>query len=156
LSIGGHPVGPVRNRLLHPFTVTNFMSFSIDTLDHLVLNVADVEASAAWYSRVLGMQRIEFASRTGPRVAMTYGNQKINLRPATADTVAWFTGREPVPDLCFVTTANPADVKAHWLAEGVEIEAGPVERDGARGKMTSVYCRDPDGNLIEVATYPQA
>jgi catechol 2,3-dioxygenase-like lactoylglutathione lyase family enzyme len=59
-------------------------------------------------------------------------------------------------DLCFVTTANPADVKAHWLAEGVEIEAGPVERDGARGKMTSVYCRDPDGNLIEVATYPQA
>ncbi len=74
-----------------------------------------------------------------------------------ADTVAWFTGREAVPgsaDLCFITTASPADVKAHWVAEGVEIEAGPVERDGARGKMTSVYCRDPDGNLIEVATYP--
>jgi catechol 2,3-dioxygenase-like lactoylglutathione lyase family enzyme len=139
------------------FTVTNLMSFSIDTLDHLVLNVADVEASAAWYSRMLGMQRTEFASRTGTRVAMTYGTQKINLRPVTADTVAWFTGREAVPgsaDLCFITTASPADVKAHWVAEGVEIEAGPVERDGARGKMTSVYCRDPDGNLIEVATYP--
>ncbi|MEW9583623.1 VOC family protein [Paraburkholderia sp. DGU8] len=135
------------------------MSFSIDTLDHLVLNVADVQASAAWYARVLGMQRTEFASRTGTRVAMTYGNQKINLRPATADTVAWFTAREPAPgsaDLCFVTTASPAEVAAHWLAEGVVIEAGPVERDGARGKMTSVYCRDPDGNLIEVATYPDA
>jgi catechol 2,3-dioxygenase-like lactoylglutathione lyase family enzyme len=135
------------------------MSFQLDSLDHLVLNVADVEVSAAWYARVLGMRRTEFASRSGTRVAMTYGNQKINLRPATADTVAWFTSREAVPgsaDLCFVTTAAPADVKAHWLAESVAIEAGPVERDGARGKMTSVYCRDPDGNLIEVATYPQA
>lgn len=135
------------------------MSFSIESLDHLVLNVADVEVSAAWYARMLGMRRTEFESRTGTRVAMTYGNQKINLRPAAADTVAWFTGREPVPgraDLCFVTAASPAEVKAHWLAEGVEIEAGPVERDGARGKMTSVYCRDPDGNLIEVATYPRA
>jgi catechol 2,3-dioxygenase-like lactoylglutathione lyase family enzyme len=135
------------------------MSFQLDSLDHLVLNVADVEVSAAWYARMLGMRRTEFASRTGTRVAMTYGNQKINLRPASADTVAWFTSREVVPgtaDLCFVTTASPDDVKAHWLAQGVAIEAGPVERDGARGKMTSVYCRDPDGNLIEVATYPAA
>ena len=133
------------------------MSFQLDSLDHLVLNVADVEISAAWYARMLGMQRTEFQSRTGTRVAMTYGNQKINLRPASADTVAWFTAREALPgtaDLCFVTTASPHDVKAHWLAQGVAIEAGPVERDGARGKMTSVYCRDPDGNLIEVATYP--
>ncbi|MBC8748720.1 catechol 2,3-dioxygenase-like lactoylglutathione lyase family enzyme [Paraburkholderia sp. WC7.3g] len=135
------------------------MSFQLDSLDHLVLNVADVEVSAAWYARMLGMRRTEFASRTGTRVAMTYGNQKINLRPASADTVAWFTSREAVPgtaDLCFVTTASPDDVKAHWLAQHVAIEAGPVERDGARGKMTSVYCRDPDGNLIEVATYPPA
>lgn len=135
------------------------MSFSIESLDHLVLNVADVAASADWYARMLGMRRIEVESRTGIRVAMTYGNQKINLRPVDADTVAWFTGREVVPgsaDLCFITTTSPDDVKAHWLAEGVAIEAGPVERDGARGKMTSVYCRDLDGNLIEVATYPRA
>ncbi|HZZ11073.1 MAG TPA: VOC family protein [Paraburkholderia sp.] len=134
------------------------MSFSIDSLDHLVLNVADVAVSADWYARVLGMRRTEFASRSGMRVAMLYGSQKINLRPANADIVEWFTGREPLPgsaDLCFVTTASPADVQAHWLAQGVAIEAGPVERDGARGKMTSVYCRDPDGNLIEVATYPR-
>jgi catechol 2,3-dioxygenase-like lactoylglutathione lyase family enzyme len=133
------------------------MSFTIDSLDHLVLNVADVEASAAWYARVLGMRRIDFDARTGTRVAMHYGNQKINLRPKDADTVAWFTGVAPVPgsaDLCFVTQARADDVAAHWRAEGVEIEAGPVQRDGARGKMTSVYCRDPDGNLIEVATYP--
>lgn len=140
-------------------TVTKPMSFSVENLDHLVLNVADVETSAAWYARMLGMRRTEFESRTGTRVAMTYGNQKINLRPAGADTEARLTGRAPVPgsaDLCFVTTASPAEVNAHWLAQGVDIEAGPVERDGARGKMISVYCRDPDGNLIEVATYPPA
>jgi catechol 2,3-dioxygenase-like lactoylglutathione lyase family enzyme len=63
------------------------MGFSIDSLDHLVLNVADVEASAAWYARMLGMRRTEFESRTGARVAMTDGTQKINLRPADADTL---------------------------------------------------------------------
>jgi catechol 2,3-dioxygenase-like lactoylglutathione lyase family enzyme len=133
------------------------MSFSIDSIDHLVLNVADVEASAAWYVRVLGMQRVDFDSRTGTRVAVQFGTQKINLRPKDADTVAWYTGVAPVPgsaDLCFVTKANPDSVKAQWQAQGVAIEDGPVARAGARGPMTSVYCRDPDGNLIEVATYP--
>jgi catechol 2,3-dioxygenase-like lactoylglutathione lyase family enzyme len=133
------------------------MSLSMETIDHVVLNVADVEVSAAWYVRVLGMQRIDFESGTGLRVALQFGNQKINLRPADADTVAWFTGVAPLPgsaDLCFVTKLSPDAVKADWVAQGVAIEAGPVERSGARGAMTSVYCRDPDGNLIEVATYP--
>jgi catechol 2,3-dioxygenase-like lactoylglutathione lyase family enzyme len=133
------------------------MSFSIDSIDHLVLNVADVEASAAWYVRALGMQRVDFESRSGMRVAVHFGKQKINLRPRDADIVEWFTGDAPVAgsaDLCFVTQASPDAVKAHWQALGIVIEAGPVERAGARGPMTSLYCRDPDGNLIEVATYP--
>lgn len=135
------------------------MSFSLDSIDHLVLNVADVEASAAWYVRVLGMRRVDFDSRSGIRVAVHFGTQKINLRPQDADRVEWYTGAAPVPgsaDLCFVTQAGPDAVKAHWLGEGVEIVDGPVARSGARGPMTSLYCRDPDGNLIEVATYPSA
>jgi catechol 2,3-dioxygenase-like lactoylglutathione lyase family enzyme len=91
------------------------------------------------------------------RVAVHFGTQKINLRPRDADIVEWFTGDAPVAgsaDLCFVTQASPDAVKAHWQALGIVIEAGPVERAGARGAMTSLYCRDPDGNLIEVATYP--
>ena len=133
------------------------MSLSIDAIGHIVLNVADLEVSAAWYVRVLGMERIEFESYTGVRVALRFGNQKINLRPADADTVTWFTGVVPVPgsaDLCFVTKLSPNAVKANWVAQGIAIEAGPMEQSGARGPMTSVYCRDPDGNLIEVATYP--
>lgn len=132
------------------------MSLKIDRFDHIVLNVADVQASADWYARVLGMEREEFASRTGPRVAMKFGRQKINLRPVGEDAVAWFTGVNPTPgsdDLCFVTEQTADEVLAHFVAVGVVPEVGPVERTGALGPMTSVYCRDPDGNLIEVASY---
>ncbi|AOZ02987.1 VOC family virulence protein [Cupriavidus sp. USMAHM13] len=135
------------------------MSLVIDRFDHIVLNVKDVEASAAWYEHVLGMQREDFASRTGTRVSVRFGQQKINLRPVGEDTVAWFTGVRPTAgsdDLCFITRMPPKEVVAHFLAHEVPIEAGPAERTGALGPMTSVYCRDPDGNLIEVASYPAA
>jgi catechol 2,3-dioxygenase-like lactoylglutathione lyase family enzyme len=132
------------------------MSFSIDTIDHIVLNVKNVDVTAAWYISALGMRRIEFESGLGIRIALQFGNHKINLRPANFDTIAWFTGVNTAPgsaDLCFVTQASPETVKAHWTALGIAIEEGPVKRAGARGSMTSVYCRDPDGNLIEVASY---
>ena len=132
------------------------MAIAIDRFDHIVLNVKDVEASAAWYAEVLGMQREDFASRTGTRVAMRFGRQKINLRPIDADAVVWFTGAHPAAgsdDLCFISSHTPDQVVAHLQAARVDIEAGPVERSGALGPMTSVYCRDPDGNLIEISSY---
>jgi catechol 2,3-dioxygenase-like lactoylglutathione lyase family enzyme len=133
------------------------MSFSIDSIDHIVLNVKDVEASAAWYVRALGLERADFPTPAGQRVALQMGSQKINLRPLDADPVAWFTGTAVVPgsaDLCFVTRSNPETVMDYWVSEGIPIVDGPVKRTGAIGPMTSVYCRDPDGNLVEVATYP--
>ncbi|HEY6178820.1 MAG TPA: VOC family protein [Kofleriaceae bacterium] len=133
------------------------MTIAIDRFDHIVINVKDVEASAAWYAEVLGMRREDLASRSGMRVAMHFGRQKINLRPVDADIGAWFTGARPVAgsdDLCFITRHIPEEVVAHLGSLGVAIEAGPVERAGALGPMTSVYCRDLDGNLIEIATYP--
>jgi hypothetical protein len=71
------------------------MSLSIDVIDHIVLSVADLEVRAAWYVRVLGMERIEFQSHTGARVSLRFGNPKIDLRPANTDTVTplsyrWF------------------------------------------------------------------
>jgi catechol 2,3-dioxygenase-like lactoylglutathione lyase family enzyme len=68
------------------------MTIAIDRFDHIVLNVKDVEVSAAWYAEVLGMQREDFASRTGTRVAMRFGRHKLNFRPVDTDAVAWFTG----------------------------------------------------------------
>jgi len=121
----------------------------IDSLDHLVLTVADVDATCAFYARVLGMDVVTFA---GGRKALGFGRQKINLHSH---------GREfepkadrPTPgsgDLCLLTSMPLDAVVAHLEAERVSIVEGPVRRTGATGPILSVYFRDPDGNLIEVA-----
>jgi catechol 2,3-dioxygenase-like lactoylglutathione lyase family enzyme len=134
------------------------MTLTIDALDHLVLNVRDVDATAAWYERVLGMRRRDFspAGSSETRTALEFGVQKINLRPLTADTVDWFTARSIEPgsaDLCLLTATRPDDVARHFQAQGVPIEWGPGEKSGARGTLISVYCRDPDGSLIEISSY---
>lgn len=134
------------------------MSLQVDALDHVVVNVTDVERAADWYARVLGMNRQNFDERGGKsqRVSMTFGRQKINLRPVTADKIEWFTAdheQAGSDDLCFLTTATPQQVVDHLKACGVDIEEGPVKRQGAVGTLNSVYCRDPDGSLIEIASY---
>ncbi|MCB1499280.1 MAG: VOC family protein [Bauldia sp.] len=133
---------------------------TLTSLDHVVLNVRDVEVAAAWYARVLGMTRHDFEPPYGVRrTSMKFGSMMLNLRPADMDKVAWFTGAEAVAgsdDLCFLTDASADEVIGHLAACGVTVEVGPVARRGARGAMTSVYCRDPDGNLIEIARYDPA
>lgn len=134
------------------------MELVITGIDHLVLNVADVEVAATWYQRVLGMKREDFtpAGQSTARTSVKFGTQKMNLRPASASVDAWFTGRNVAPgsaDLCFLTTSAPSEVVAHLRELDIPIEAGPDERTGARGTLLSVYCRDPDGNLIEIASY---
>ncbi len=121
----------------------------LDRLDHLVLTVRDIQATCDFYSRVLGMSVVTFG---GNRKALQFGNQKINLHE---------TGKEfepkaaaPTPgsaDLCFITSVPLDAVIAHLHAERVYIIEGPVRRTGALGPIDSVYVRDPDGNLIEVA-----
>ena len=91
-----------------------------------------------------------------PRTSLIFGRQKINVRPIDADKVDWFTADHEAAgsdDLCFLTTASPAEVVAHLRACGVAIEEGPVAKQGARGTLQSVYCRDPDGSLIEISSY---
>jgi catechol 2,3-dioxygenase-like lactoylglutathione lyase family enzyme len=132
----------------------------VTAIDHVVLNVRDVEASAAWYARVLGMTRHDFQPPYGvARTSMKFGAMMLNLRPADMDKVAWFTGAEAVAgsdDLCFLTGLSPDEVMRHLADCSVAVEVGPVSRRGARGTMMSVYCRDPDGNLVEIAKYDTA
>lgn len=130
------------------------MRFTVDRLDHLVLHCKDVEITASWYQRVLGMDREEFGE--DDRTALKFGGQKINLRPENADLKSWFTSKKVAAgtgDLCFVTAVRPEDALDHLRSCGVAVELGPVAKTGALGPMTSVYCRDPDGNLIEIASY---
>jgi catechol 2,3-dioxygenase-like lactoylglutathione lyase family enzyme len=136
------------------------MTVKVHALDHLVINVADVTHSAQWYSKVLGMQIKVFDPGQGktPRTSLMFGNQKINVRPRDADKVEWFTADHEAAgsdDLCFLTSAAPEDVVAHLAACGVAIEQGPVAKQGARGTLRSVYCRDPDGSLIEISSYEE-
>jgi catechol 2,3-dioxygenase-like lactoylglutathione lyase family enzyme len=130
------------------------MALSVDRIDHVVVNCRDVDATADWYVRVLGMRRDVFGEG---RVALAFGNQKLNVRPSGAPN--WETGAVDAPgslDLCFITELSAEEVGAHLRACGVQITNGPVAKTGALGPMTSHYCRDPDGNLIEVATYSAA
>lgn len=130
------------------------MRFTVDRLDHIVINCRDIEVSASWYQRVLGMEREEFGEDR--RTALKFGGQKINLRPHDADRKAWISGASTEPghaDLCFITAVGPENVVEHLRACRVAIEDGPVSREGALGIMESVYCRDPDGNLVEIASY---
>jgi catechol 2,3-dioxygenase-like lactoylglutathione lyase family enzyme len=133
------------------------MPVTVEALDHLVVNVKDVDAAAAWYERVLGMKRVVTEPRPGRKVtSMHFGRQKINLRPETATQQQWFTGRQVAPgsdDLCFLTQSTPQQVADHLKACGVAIEEGPSDKQGALGTIVSVYCRDPDGNLIEISSY---
>ncbi|MGZ5378349.1 MAG: VOC family protein [Mycobacterium sp.] len=127
------------------------MTFAVDRIDHVVLNCCDVEQAVDWYVRVLGMRREVFGE---DRIALVFGRQKINVRPSGAPN--WATGAVDAPgslDLCFIAEMSPEDVGAHLRACGVPITEGPVAKTGAQGLMTSHYCRDPDGNLIEVASY---
>lgn len=123
----------------------------LDRLDHLVLTVRDIDASIAFYQKVLGMQPVTFA---GGRHALAFGAQKINLHLAGHEFEP--KAARPLPgsaDLCFITSMPLAQVRAHIESCGAAILEGPVRRTGALGSITSLYLRDPDGNLIEVSNY---
>jgi catechol 2,3-dioxygenase-like lactoylglutathione lyase family enzyme len=126
-------------------------SVRIDRLDHLVLTVADIDATVEFYTRVLGMQAVTFGAG---RTALAFGRSKINLHRAGHEFEP--KAHRPMPgsaDLCLIA-ADPLDqVIEELAARGVPIEEGPVERTGATGPIRSVYFRDPDQNLIEVSTY---
>ena len=130
------------------------MRFAVDRLDHLVINCRDIEKMASWYQRVLGMDREDFGSPS--RVALKFGGQKINLRPHDHPKEEWLAAESCLPgtqDLCFIVAVAVDDIIGQFHSCGVMIELGPVTRTGALGAMGSVYCRDPEGNLIEVSSY---
>ena len=120
----------------------------VTALDHLVLTVADLDATVAFYER-LGMVCRRFGDG---RLALHFGRQKINLHRAGAEFEPHARRPEQgAADLCFLVDEPIAAVERALGAAGIEIELGPVERDGAQGLLESVYVRDPDGNLIELS-----
>jgi catechol 2,3-dioxygenase-like lactoylglutathione lyase family enzyme len=126
----------------------------IASIDHFVLTVADIAVTTAFYEKTLGMgiERFRPADRSAERVALKFGTQKINLHQAGTEFKPH--ARKPVAgsgDFCLITETPIDEVKAHLIACGVTVELGPVPRTGATGRLSSIYFRDPDGNLVEVA-----
>jgi catechol 2,3-dioxygenase-like lactoylglutathione lyase family enzyme len=124
---------------------------NISHLDHLVLTVADLKTTIDFYESVLGMQREAFGAG---RIALRFGNQKINLHQAGQEFEP--KAQHPTPgsaDLCLITGTPLPEAMQHVRDCGIEIIEGPVTRTGATGPITSFYFRDPDGNLIEVSNY---
>ncbi len=121
----------------------------IASLDHLVLTVADPDATVSFYCGILGMEKVSFGEG---RLALAFGTQKINLHRAGHE----FEPKSACPtpgsgDLCFLLDCSLAAAQARLHDAGIAIEDGPVARTGATGPIRSLYIRDPDANLIELS-----
>lgn len=125
----------------------------IASLDHLVLTVADIDATVAFYCGGLGMELVRFGDAAGvERLALSFGSQKINLHRAGHEFEP--KSAHPTPgsgDLCFLLTVSLAAAQARLAEAGIAVEEGPVARTGAKGPLRSLYIRDPDGNLVELS-----
>ncbi|MDB6180699.1 VOC family protein [Paracoccus fistulariae] len=124
----------------------------IDRLDHLVLTTTDERACIAFYVDILGMALETFGDG---RKALRFGRQKLNIHVKGQEFEP--KAHLPVPgslDLCFIADRPLAQVITTLRRKGVAIIEGPVARSGATGPITSIYLRDPDLNLIEIAEYP--
>ena len=128
----------------------------IDRIDHIVLTVTDIELTTQWYELVMGFEREFFVGPEGqPRHALRFGQLKINLQDKATETPT--KARVPTigsGDFCLIASGPLDDFISHLQNIGVAIDVGPVPRRGALGPIRSVYLRDPDDNLVEVAEYP--
>ena len=126
----------------------------LDRVDHIVLTTRDLDACVRFYTEALGMKLEKFRTPTEERLALKFGQQKINLH-------VW--GKEFAPrahvavpgslDLCFISSLPLPEVIVKLKSNDVAILEGPVKKTGALGPMSSVYVRDPDLNLVEISVY---
>ncbi len=122
-------------------------------IDHVVIAVSDYARSNEFYAAVLGAEAVPIGrGRFAYRLA---NGQQLNVHgpgsspiPRAADPV-----KPGNSDLCFVWDGTPEEAIEHLLSHGVDIELGPVERNGGTGRGRSVYFRDPDGTLLELISY---
>lgn len=121
----------------------------IESIDHIVLTVKDIEKSVEFYTSTLGMQKRYFGDE---RVALFFGSQKINLHKVGEELLPH--AKHPTSgsaDLCFITKIALEEVIQELKQKNIDIEEGPLKRSGAEGGILSIYIRDPDENLIEIA-----
>jgi catechol 2,3-dioxygenase-like lactoylglutathione lyase family enzyme len=124
----------------------------IDHIDHVVLTTRDLPACLRFYAEVLGMKHETFQTPQQTRIALKFGNQKINVHEWGKE----FSPRAHVAapgtlDLCFIASSTLEEVIAKLKSANIPILEGPVMKTGATSKIRSVYVRDPDLNLVEIS-----
>lgn len=125
---------------------------TIKHIDHIVITTQDLAQCLAFYEGVLGMEHRERDSRH----ALHFGNAKFNIHVQKSEFQP--AAKHPTCgslDLCLIADGSIEDIQSEFEAKSAPIELGIVERTGARGRIDSIYLRDPDGNLVEVSVYPQ-
>jgi catechol 2,3-dioxygenase-like lactoylglutathione lyase family enzyme len=149
--------GADKNGRLHGKPREAAMTLAVQALDHLVVQVSDLEVSARWYQRVLGMTRGRIPCGRSSAADRDEIRPPEDQPPPDRHEQGELVHRRPrgarQRDVCFLTDSTPDEVVRHVQAQGVAIVAGPGPRRGAQGTLMSVYCRDPDGALIEIASY---
>lgn len=139
---------------MNDYTMIKGDKVKVERIDHIVLTVEDVQRTVQFYVTVLGMEEKTYGQNFK---TLAFGNQRINLHEKGMN--APLKAKHPTPgsgDICLVTTSPMSEVVTHLKKHGVAIEEGPIEREGALGRMESVYFRDPDHNLIEISVYPDS
>ncbi|WP_448565126.1 VOC family protein [Trichothermofontia sp.] len=122
---------------------------NIERLDHLVLTVRDLNSTCTFYTQVLGMTLV---THPPDRPVLVFGTQHITLH--VHDQTHPLRALQAVPgsaNLCLITSVPVPRLMQHLHHYGVRVIEGPLKRPGASGMLLSIYCRDPDGNLLELA-----
>ena len=126
----------------------------ITSIDHIVLTSKDVDKTIEFYTKVLGMtlERFPVANEKNERLALKFGNQKINIHDASSP----FSPHAENPtsgsiDICFLSHIDLKEWSKIFAANNITIENGPIRKTGATGPLMSLYVRDPDGNLVEIS-----
>ena len=126
----------------------------ITSIDHIVLTSKDVDKTIEFYTKVLGMtlERFLVANEKNERLALKFGNQKINIHDASSP----FSPHAEYPtsgsiDICFLSHIDLKEWSKIFATNNITIENGPIRKTGATGPLMSLYVRDPDGNLIEIS-----
>ena len=123
----------------------------INSIDHIVLTVKNIEQTVRFYCDILGMTAETFAEE---RVALKFGTQKINLHQKGAEFKPNAQHADSgTADICFITATPLEDIVAELNIKGIKTETAIVQRTGSMGAIRSIYLRDPDGNLLELSNY---
>ena len=123
-------------------------------LDHAVIAVSDWDVATRFYRDVVGAEVVPIGP--GPRVSFRLSRTQLNVHGPgfmPSDNVARLPVRPGNSDICFLWDGPIEEAVAHLERHGIAVETGPVERQGAQGRGTSVYFRDPDGSLLEFISY---